>query len=103
MSYIDFNDLTPAQLDKARRHLTLRVLNNKWNAVLTSEKGLSAMTKAQISEFGASIGVTLSMSLTKEVMIQTLTATEEYALSEERRKKYDNLSYILNNDVPMVT
>ena len=40
---------------------------------------------------GASIGVTLSMSLTKAVMIETLKATSEFEESEKRRKALDPL------------
>ena len=83
--------VTNAMRERAKRLHTFYALRNKFKAVEESEKDLDSMTKAQISEFGASIGVTLSMSLTKPVMIETLKATDEFAQSELKRKYYDNL------------
>ena len=77
--------------DMLMRKFIMRKLYRERVFVDSTEKDLDSMTKAQIVEFGASIGVTLSMSLTKAVMIQTLKATSEFEESEKRRKALDPL------------
>jgi hypothetical protein len=89
MASID--ELTNAQIEKLKRIHTWKTLHKKIGDVWQSEKDLSPMTKAEIVEFGASIGVNLSMSLSKSVMIESLKGTPEFALSEAKRKAFDPL------------
>jgi len=86
-----WEELTNAQREKLKKIHTLYALRRKTMALYQTEKDLDSMTKAEISEFGASIGVTLSMSLTKTVMIENLKATDEFVLSEQKRKAFDPL------------
>lgn len=51
-----------------------------------SSKNLTSMTKTEIKEFGASVGVSLNLSSSKANMISTLEASEEFELSEVQRK-----------------
>ena len=51
-----------------------------------SDMDLESMTKSKILEFADTIGVTLSMSNTKSVMISNLRATSEFVESEKQRK-----------------
>jgi multimeric flavodoxin WrbA len=83
--------LTNNMIDRARRLHTLYTLRNKIDAVNATETDLSGKTKSQIVEFGSSIGVSLSMSLSKASMISTLKATDEWALYEAKRKALDPL------------
>tara|TARA_A200000159_G_C7047875_1_gene224857 strand:- start:162 stop:422 length:261 start_codon:yes stop_codon:yes gene_type:complete len=83
--------LTNNMIDRARRLHTLYTLRNKIDAIHATETDLSGKTKSQIVELGASINVTLSMSLSKNVMISTLKATDEWALYEAKRKAFDPL------------
>jgi multimeric flavodoxin WrbA len=84
--------LTNNMIDRARRLHTLYTLRNKIDAVNATETDLSGKTKSQIVEFGSSIGVSLSMSLSKASMISTLKATDEWSVYEAKRKALDPLS-----------
>ena len=61
--------------------MTARILAERYaltKTVVAYEEDLTTMTKAQIKELGGSIGVSLNTSSTKDTMISTLKATEEY-------------------------
>ena len=78
-------------ISNAAKKSTIYCLANKLKSVNESETDLSSKTKAQIVELGASIDVTLSMSLSKNVMISTLKATDEWKSYEAERKALDPL------------
>jgi hypothetical protein len=77
--------------DMLMRKFIMRKLYRERVLSDATEKDLDSMTKAQIVEYGASIGVTLSMSLTKTIMIQTLKATPEFESEEVKRKALNPL------------
>ena len=78
-------------ISNAAKKSTLFSLAKKLKSVNQSETDLSSKTKAQIVELGTSIDVTLSMSLSKNVMISTLKATDEWKSYEAKRKALDPL------------
>jgi len=65
----------------------LSTLGDRLQEINESSKDFSPMTKAQIKSFGSSIGLSLSSSLTKDVMIDTIKASNEFDSSETKRKE----------------
>ena len=65
----------------------LSTLGDRLQEINESSRDFSSMTKAQIKSFGTSIGLTLSSSLTKDVMIQTIQASSEFDSFETSRKE----------------
>jgi len=78
-------------VEMVKRRYLMRKLAVHRGIIDGSVKDLDSMTKSQIVEYASSIGVTLSMSLSKSVMISTLKATQEFVNDEQKRKLLDKM------------
>ena len=78
-------------VDMVKGRYLMRKLAVHRTIVDRSFTDLEPMTKSQIVEYASSLGVTLSMSLSKAVMISTLKATQEFTDAEDQRKLLDKM------------